>query len=614
MKTNVAIGIVVSLALAALFGCTGGKDEVVSKNSPDQIVPPGGTPFFLNGGLENFELSSDLKDGRMETMTLENEPYPKALRIHVFRTPDKGKYVQLVSKDIEVPIKKGDVVFSSVSFRCVSSSNESNESNVRFGLAQENTPPWRGLSSIDTGSGKEWKTIYQSAVSDKDFAPGKARMVFHLGFYPQVVDFADIKAINFGNGFDLKKLPVTRIDYEGREPGAPWRVEAEQRIEKYRKGDLSVTVTDKNGFVVKDADVSIVMKRHSYGFGSAISRTVYAKSADGEKYRETVKRLFNKVTAGFFWGNGQWGMEVSDSRANMCKIAQWAKDNDLAIRAHCLLYPRFDCMPSDVQGLMKDLPALRKRIDGHLVEMMDVAIKPFAPVEYDVLNEPCHCNVLGEALGSQEMAGWYKRVHERDATAKLYVNECGILTGGGADREMQNRYAGLVKTLIDNGAPLDGIGMQGHFGTLLTPPEKLYSILDRFAGFGKDLEVTEFDIDIKDEQAQANYTRDFMTLYFSHPATIGFVMWGFWEGDQWRPNGAMFRKDWSVKPNGQAYLDLVLKKWWTNEKGKTDASGFYKTRGFLGDYEITVRVEGVTKTLEGVKLVHEGSSVTISLN
>ena len=35
----------------------------------------------------------------------------------------------------------------------------------------------------------------------------------------------------------------------------------------------------------------------------------------------------------------------------------------------------------------------------------------------------------------------------------------------------------------------------------------------------------------------------------------------------------MLRRDWSLKPNGEAYQDLVFKRWWTNADGKTAASG-----------------------------------------
>ena len=59
----------------------------------------------------------------------------------------------------------------------------------------------------------------------------------------------------------------------------------------------------------------------------------------------------------------------------------------------------------------------------------------------------------------------------------------------------------------------------------------------------------------------------------------------------------MFRRDWSLKPNGGAYEDLVFKQWWTNADGKTATSGTFTTRGFLGDYEIEVSSPGIDRPL-----------------
>jgi hypothetical protein len=75
----------------------------------------------------------------------------------------------------------------------------------------------------------------------------------------------------------------------------------------------------------------------------------------------------------------------------------------------------------------------------------------------------------------------------------------------------------------------------------------------------------------------------------------------------------MLRRDWSVKPNGDAYNDLVFKQWWTNANGKTGAQGTYATRGFLGDYEIEVKGGGKSKT-QRVSLTKEGAKVECVLD
>src|ERR1039458_4820567 len=76
----------------------------------------------------------------------------------------------------------------------------------------------------------------------------------------------------------------------------------------------------------------------------------------------------------------------------------------------------------------------------------------------------------------------------------------------------------------------------------------------------------------------------------------GFMIWGFWEGAHWEPPAAMIRLDWSTKPNYDAWNDLIYRQWWTDTSGVTGADGVFRTRGFLGDYDIEVTINGVTTT------------------
>ena len=195
------------------------------------------------------------------------------------------------------------------------------------------------------------------------------------------------------------------------------------------------------------------------------------------------------------------------------------------------------------------------------------------------------------------MAGWFKLARTIDPDARLYVNEYNILEAGGVDLAHIDGYYRIVQNLLANGAPVDGIGLQSHFDSNLTPPDRVLELLDKFAAFGKDLQITEFDVDIKDEQAQADYTRDFLTTTFSHPAVNSFMVWGFWGGAHWLPDGAMFRRDdWAARPNLDAWNDLIFKQWWTDTTGTTDANGIFRTRGFLGDYDIEVTAPGKAAT------------------
>ena len=75
---------------------------------------------------------------------------------------------------------------------------------------------------------------------------------------------------------------------------------------------------------------------------------------------------------------------------------------------------------------------------------------------------------------------------------------------------------------------------------------------------------------------------------------------GFWQSAHWKPDAAMFRKDWTEKPNAAVWRELVSKKWKTNVTALSNRKGMVNTRGHLGKYEISVTKNGVTK-----KVIHQ---------
>jgi hypothetical protein len=119
-------------------------------------------------------------------------------------------------------------------------------------------------------------------------------------------------------------------------------------------------------------------------------------------------------------------------------------------------------------------------------------------------------------------------------------------------------------------------------------------LFDRFATLGLSQEVTEFDINTKDVQLQADYTRDYLRFVFSQPQMTGFLMWGFWPGQHWIPDGAIVNLDWSLKPNGQVWVDTTQDQWNTDVTGTSWLGGQFSNRAYLGAYDVTVAYAGQT--------------------
>ena len=75
-----------------------------------------------------------------------------------------------------------------------------------------------------------------------------------------------------------------------------WLIEANQRIEQYRKANLTVNVVDSLGHAVSDADVHVEMKRHSFGFGTAVpASSINSTSSTGTMFRQKLLENFNQV-------------------------------------------------------------------------------------------------------------------------------------------------------------------------------------------------------------------------------------------------------------------------------------------------------------------------------
>jgi endo-1,4-beta-xylanase len=504
---------------------------------------------------------------------------------------------------------KDDTVLAAFWLRCVSPEN--GECIVKLNVERRDSPYTKSYSQpFLAGPGwKKYKVCFQMA---DDYAPGGYYVDFWFSQQVQVAQLGGISLDNYGQGVKPEDLGLDPL-YEGAAADAPWRAAAEERIEKIRKGDLAGQVTDAGGNPVTGAVVRMRMKKHAFGWGTAIAADLLlgkrggVAAEDVENYRRTFLENFNMAV---FENDLKWqGWESNRQRA--LDGVQWMQERGITkIRGHNLVWPGWRYLPEDVQKLQSDPEALRKRVLDHIQD--EVSATRGMLLDWDVLNEPYTNRDLQNILGDEEMAAWFSKAREFDPDAKLFINDYNILAANGTDLAHRNGYFNIIRALDEQGAPVDGIGMQGHFGTP-TAPETMLRILDRFHALGKPIEITEFDFNSRDEQAQAAFTRDLLITAFSHPAVSNFLMWGFWEGSHWLPQGAMVRKDWSTKPNYDVWREMVYGRWWTDETSVTGDEGVVGIRGFLGEYEVEVTAGGKSVILPAV-LTSGGTAVQAVLN
>ncbi len=324
------------------------------------------------------------------------------------------------------------------------------------------------------------------------------------------------------------------------------------------------------------------MVRHKFGFGTAIPASVFLNNT---VFRKKVYELFNEVV---FENDLKWPQFNISSTANIRRALDSLDRHNIAVRGHNVIWPSWKFLPTSLKTLETNPVALRLAIDKHIDEVSQFAKGRLN--DWDVINEPYSEKDIMAILGNEVMPDWFKRVRNNDRTVKLYLNDYDILSGGGNNTKKQDSYFNLVKYIDDNGGKVDGIGFQGHFGSDLTSLTKVYSIIDRFAALGKEIKITEHDINVTQRQVQADYTRDFMTICFSHEAVKSFLFWGFWANSHWLPEGALFNSDWTIRPHGEAYKNLVFSQWWTKKTDSfTNEQGKVSLEGFLGTYKYTIK-------------------------
>ncbi len=409
----------------------------------------------------------------------------------------------------------------------------------------------------------------------------------------------------------VRKVVVDGVGEVEKSAPPDWREQALANIEKHRKGNLAIKVVDAEGAPVAGAEIRVEQLRHEFCFGTAISAQVFAWLRSGghraqiaQRYPKILAQNFNWVTIenAFKWHNMEQ-KERNPHYKDVDAVVEWCRKHRIKVRGHCIFWDVGRFVPVWARRLTKErlADAVRRRIKR------DVARYKNAFAEYDVCNEILAGGWFGRKLGKGIYVEMFKLAHKVAPKARLYLNEYAVLTGAKVAE-----YIRFVRRLRNAGAPVGGIGCQGHLTQHSFNPAIAKLALDRLARLGLPIRVTEFDIVCRNPNTHAKLLEDFYTLCFGHPAVDGILMWGFWEGRHWCPKAALWDRNFKPKPAAKTYRRLVFKKWWTNTTSKTDKNGTCHLRAFYGRHRITARKGGKSATAE-VDLTRSIGSASVTL-
>ncbi|GAA3726627.1 endo-1,4-beta-xylanase [Spinactinospora alkalitolerans] len=262
--------------------------------------------------------------------------------------------------------------------------------------------------------------------------------------------------------------------------------------------------------------------------------------ANDSRFADLAAAEFNAATAenSMKWdavqpSRGQFDWSGADD------FMAFARANDQAVRGHTLVW--HSQLPSWVSNGGFGAGELRGVMEDHIDA---VAGRYAGQVAYwDVVNEMFNedgswrQSVFYDTLGESYVADALRMAAEADPNAELYLNDYNI---DGINAK-SDAYYDLARSLLNQGVPLDGIGMQAHLINGQIPSDMQRNI-QRFADLGLDVAITELDIRIQmpasqsELEQQAQGYRTVMDACMAVDRCIGVTVWGIVDQYSWVPD------------------------------------------------------------------------------
>jgi endo-1,4-beta-xylanase len=268
--------------------------------------------------------------------------------------------------------------------------------------------------------------------------------------------------------------------------------------------------------------------------GSAVAPS-YLNEQD---FRSVLTREFDNVTPEneMKWGTleanrGQYNWSGADT------IVNYARQNGKTVRGHTLVWH------SQLPGWVNNLSAseLRTVLQQHISTVMGRYRGTIRA--WDVVNEAFNedgsrrQSVFQQKLGDGYIADAFRWARQADPSAKLYINDYNTEGNSAKANAMYN----LVRSLRQQGVPVDGVGIQAHLAIQFGFPGGYRDNLNRLGALGLDVAITEADVRIQlpaDSGKLATQGQYFKQLWDGCHAVarcVEFTTWGFSDRHSWVP-------------------------------------------------------------------------------
>ncbi|MFR9794459.1 endo-1,4-beta-xylanase [Streptomyces sp. MS06] len=314
--------------------------------------------------------------------------------------------------------------------------------------------------------------------------------------------------------------------------------------------------------------------------GKVVGTAVTSSKLSGT-YADIAGREFNSLTPGnaMKWesvepSQGSYNWSAAD------RVVDFAEAHDQQVRGHTLVWHSQN--PSWLTNGNWTPDQLRTLLHDHI----DTEVGRYKGrlASWDVVNEAFNedgtlrSDLWSDNLGSGYIADALTWAHAADPGAKLYINDYNV---EGVNAKSDGLYD-LVRSLKQDGVPIDGVGLQAHL-ILGQVPSTLQQNIQRFADLGVDVAITELDVRMQLPSDSGKLTRqaaDFKSVVSACTAVtrcVGVTVWGFADSDSWIPDvfdgyGAATPYDGDYQPK-PAYSAIAEALGGTGDTGGGDGGG-----------------------------------------
>ena len=187
---------------------------------------------------------------------------------------------------------------------------------------------------------------------------------------------------------------------------------------------------------------------------------------------------------------------------------------------------------------------------------------------WDVVNEALNedgsyrnsGSVWGSTIGPAFIPMAFAAAAAADPATKLYYNDYNCDKAGAKSTGAQN----LIRMVKAYGAPIHGMGLQGHFTTgQVGAASGLVRNLQAFANLGVDVAYTEVDIATPSSNPNfAQQATDYATVVSACKqvaACVGITTWGFTDKHTWISNS--YPLIWDTNLQKKAAYSSILNAW-----------------------------------------------------